>query len=253
MVFFHPGGFYGFSGQSVYFGPQYLLDHDVVLVTVNYRLGSLGFLSFGDDVLPGNNGMKDQVIALRFIKENIVAYGGDPNNVVIMGYSAGSTSVALHMISPMSKGLFHKAIAMSASPTSVYKYPTDQKEIAIKQAKLLKCPSGSSIEIVECLRKLPAQDIASGFWSFQEVGIDPILIWSPVIENGNSTKGESFLVSDPTVEFKNGNYQKVPFMTGVTALEFIELAYCKFFIPTLTPLPCIVAYDNFPLLNTNSK
>lgn len=103
IVYIHPGGFYLLSGQSYnYAGPQNLMDRNIVLVTINYRLGSLGFLSTGTKEAPGNNGFKDQVIALRWIRSNIAKFGGDPNSVTIMGYSG--ISVSLHMVSPMSRG-----------------------------------------------------------------------------------------------------------------------------------------------------
>lgn len=105
LVYIHPGGYYGVSGQSKnYAGPHYLMDRDIVLVTMNYRLGSLGFLSTGTEDSPGNNGLKDQVIALRWVRNHISKFGGDPNTVTLMGYSAGAMSVTLHMVSPMSKG-----------------------------------------------------------------------------------------------------------------------------------------------------
>lgn len=105
LVYFHPGGFYSVSGQSKNFaGPHYLMDRNIVLVTLNYRLGSLGFLSTGTEDSPGNNGLKDQVIALRWVKNHISKFGGDPNAVTVMGYSAGAISVTLHMVSPMSRG-----------------------------------------------------------------------------------------------------------------------------------------------------
>ncbi|KAL6420042.1 hypothetical protein ACFW04_010998 [Cataglyphis niger] len=97
LVFFHPGAFYIFSGQSSYFGPEYLLDKDIVLVTVNNRLATLGFLSTGDSKAPGNLGLKDQVVALRWVQRNIVAFGGNPDSVTISGYSIGGFSVLLHM------------------------------------------------------------------------------------------------------------------------------------------------------------
>ncbi|XP_022837498.1 esterase FE4-like [Spodoptera litura] len=104
IFFIHPGGFYSMSGRSDLAGPHYLLDRDVVLVTINYRLGSLGFLALGNQLAPGNNGFKDQVAALRWVQRNIAAFGGDPNLVTISGCSAGAVSVMVHMISPMSKG-----------------------------------------------------------------------------------------------------------------------------------------------------
>lgn len=104
IVFIHSGGFYESSGRSDEFGPQYLIRRDIVLVTINYRLAALGFLSTGTKEAPGNNGLKDQVLALRWVKAHIQLFGGNPNSITLMGYSAGAMSVTLHMVSPMSKG-----------------------------------------------------------------------------------------------------------------------------------------------------
>ncbi|RVE42050.1 hypothetical protein evm_013308 [Chilo suppressalis] len=106
VMYIHSGGFYSASGRSDLAGPDYLLDKDIVLVTINYRLASLGFLSTGDEYAPGNNGFKDQVVALEWVRRNIAPFGGDPDLVTISGCSAGSFSVLLHMVSPMSKGSF---------------------------------------------------------------------------------------------------------------------------------------------------
>lgn len=93
------------SGQSKNFaGPQILMDRDIVLVTINYRLGSLGLLSLGTSDYPGNAAFKDQVLALKWVKYHISKFGGDANLVTLMGYSAGGMSASLHMVSPMSKG-----------------------------------------------------------------------------------------------------------------------------------------------------
>lgn len=113
IVFIHQGGFYENSGRSDELGPHYLIQRDIVLVTINYRLAALGFLSTGTKEAPGNNGFKDQVVALRWVKEHIQSFGGDSNSITLMGYSAGAMSVTLHMVSNMSKGLFvHKTIAL---------------------------------------------------------------------------------------------------------------------------------------------
>lgn len=103
VVFIHGGAFVG--GQGIVYGPQYLLDNnDFVYVSINYRLGILGFASTDDNILPGNNGMKDQVAALKWIQRNIGAFGGNPNEVTISGMSAGASSVHYHLVSPMSNG-----------------------------------------------------------------------------------------------------------------------------------------------------
>ena len=104
MVWIHGGGFeFGSSSPFVY-GPNYLLDKDIVLVTFNYRLGILGFLTTGDLVAPGNFGLKDQVLALKWVQKNIQVFGGDPNRVTLFGQSAGGASVSLHVLSDASNG-----------------------------------------------------------------------------------------------------------------------------------------------------
>jgi len=92
-----------FGSAAMYRG-HYLLEEDIVLVTLNYRLGALGFLNTGDGLVRGNMGLKDQNLALRWVKENIAKFGGDPNSVVLAGESAGSASVHYHLLSEMSKG-----------------------------------------------------------------------------------------------------------------------------------------------------
>ncbi|XP_043269312.1 uncharacterized protein [Venturia canescens] len=219
MVFFHPGGFYGFSGQSYLFGPQYILDQDIVLVTVNYRIGPLGFLATGDSVAPGNLGLKDQVIALRWVRDNIASFGGDPDSVTISGYSAGSWSVALHMMSPMSEGLFHRAISMSGSPTKGEPLTYEQVDYAKKLARIFKCPEDASEKIVECLRNQDAEAIAKTFSQFAEWHFDPIRVWSPVVEP-NIPGLERFIVDQPANLIRGGRIHQVPFLAGVTRDEF---------------------------------
>lgn len=104
MVWIYGGGFEG--GDSTYdnYGPDFLLEKNVIVVSLNYRLGFLGFLSTGDNVVPGNNGLKDQVLALKWVKDNIDRFCGDPNQITLAGQSAGSASVAYHIQSPQSQG-----------------------------------------------------------------------------------------------------------------------------------------------------
>nr|AHJ81335.1 carboxylesterase [Locusta migratoria] len=227
MIFLHPGAFYLLRGTSDVFGPQYLLDEDIVLVTLNYRLGALGFLSTGDSILPGNNGFKDQVLALRWVQQNIASFGGDPHNVTLSGYSAGSTSVYLHMLSPMSKGLFHKGIAMSAGfQSSAVKDPLQQ---AKKQARILNCPDTTSEEIVECLKGKSAKEIAETQPKFFEFGWDPMIIFGVVIEEDFGDGAERFMTADPTEQLLSGDFAQVPLIAGTTKDEFtwkgLEITY----------------------------
>lgn len=112
-------------------------------------------------MLPGNYGMKDQVMALRWVRDNIIAFNGDASRVTIFGGSAGSASVGFHMLSPMSKGLFHKAILQSGSPVCVW--ANCPSEVALKRAHsvatIAGCNFKTSKDILNCLRKLPAEHL----------------------------------------------------------------------------------------------
>ncbi|KAG5669159.1 hypothetical protein PVAND_017054 [Polypedilum vanderplanki] len=118
LVYIHGGGFYSGSAILHSYSPDYILMHDIVVVTFNYRIGPHGFLKLNDKSLnvPGNAGLKDQQLAMKFVRENIQNFGGDPNNVTLMGHSSGATCVSLHCMSETSKELFHRAIVLSGSP-----------------------------------------------------------------------------------------------------------------------------------------
>jgi len=119
MVWIHGGAFTGGSGTVPLYNGEGMARKGVVFVTINYRLGIFGFLAHpelsaeSDLKTSGNYGILDQIAALKWVKQNIAAFGGDPNNVTIAGQSAGSFSVNMLVVSPMAKGLFHKAIAQS--------------------------------------------------------------------------------------------------------------------------------------------
>lgn len=99
MIHIHGGGFsIGFAGRFAY-GPSFLVKHDVILVTLNYRLGPYGFMCLHTPEVPGNQGLKDQLIALRWIRDNIESFGGDANVITVLGGSAGARSIDLHLLS----------------------------------------------------------------------------------------------------------------------------------------------------------
>ncbi|KAK7083393.1 hypothetical protein SK128_020036, partial [Halocaridina rubra] len=99
MVYIHGGAFY-LGGSYFFRGVQPLVQHNVIMVTINYRLGVLGFLSTEDAAAPGNQGLKDQTLALQWVHDNIAAFGGDPDKITIFGESAGSASVHYQLITP---------------------------------------------------------------------------------------------------------------------------------------------------------
>ncbi|XP_013187979.1 carboxylic ester hydrolase-like isoform X2 [Amyelois transitella] len=223
VFYMHSGGFYSISGRSDVAGPRYLLDLDVVLVTINYRLASLGFLSTGDALAPGNNGFKDQVVALRWVQRNIRAFGGDPAKVTISGCSAGAFSVMLHMISPMSRGLFHRAISISGSPISQVANRHDMYSLAENQARLLGCPTTNSKAIIDCLKTKTFRELGNSLDGFFLPGYDPVLVWSPVVELDFGQ--ERFLTMAPEEVVKQGKMHSVPFIISQTEGEFFWKAY----------------------------
>ncbi|XP_065219709.1 esterase E4-like [Planococcus citri] len=158
IVYIHGGSFQ--IGSAGGYNPQYFMDKDVILVIINYRLGVLGFFGLNNDVISGNYGLKDQALALQWVKENIAAFGGDPNRVTLMGVSAGAASVHLHMFSPLSKGLFQKAIMLSGSAYSGWAVLDQGFGEAISTAFLVisGCFRNDSIQVLKCLQQLPVDD-----------------------------------------------------------------------------------------------
>lgn len=220
MVFFHGGGFMCGSGIKPFYGPDYLLEHEVVYIGANFRLGPLGFLSTGQEDAWGNFGLKDQNQVLRWIKENIAAFGGNPNLVTIFGESAGGASVTYHMQSSLSKGLFHRGISESGTnlaPWGAVAHPEVARTRAIKLGEMMSCPlEGNDFKsMVECLRGVSADNITRAFYDFFEWDTDPMVPFPPVVEGDHEG---AFLTENP--RFKSDMHgNDVPWMTGVTSEE----------------------------------
>ncbi|XP_044018145.1 venom carboxylesterase-6-like [Aphidius gifuensis] len=218
MIWIHGGGWLEGSGHSDCHSPIYFLDHDIVLVTINYRLGPLGFLSTQDIVSPGNYGMKDQVQSIRWVKENIDAFGGDPNSVTLFGESAGGASIHYHMMSPLAKDLFHRGISQSGTALSSWAFNNEKTAIenANKLGKYLNCPISNSENLIACLKNKNASDIMDTDSIFKIFSIDPIMPFRVVIEPKHPG---AFLTEDPVELIKNGQVRDTPWMTGITSHE----------------------------------
>ena len=114
----------------------------IIMVGIQYRVASLGFLYFEEEDVPGNAGMYDQLEAIRWVKNNIAKFGGNPNNITLMGESAGACSVSLHLLSPLSRNLFSQAIMQSASATVPWGVITKEESLirGLRLAELMNCP-----------------------------------------------------------------------------------------------------------------
>ncbi|GAB6029234.1 Carboxylesterase 5A [Chamberlinius hualienensis] len=163
IFFIHGGGYVVGSGSYDAHGPENWMDHDVVLVIPNYRLGIFGFLSTEDSNAYGNYALLDQILALKWIQENIEGFGGDPSKVTIVGHSAGSVSVIYHLLSPLSSGLFHAAVAQSGVPyMNKGTFQPHPLHWAKKLAKKVNCTTHDSAGLVACLREKTFTEILEG-------------------------------------------------------------------------------------------
>ena len=205
MVWFYGGAFQLGSGSIPIYDGEALARKGVVVVTVNYRVGIFGFMAHpalskeSPNHVSGNYGFLDQVAALRWVRENIAGFGGDANNVTIFGESAGAVSVAAHLLSPLSKGLFHKAILQS--PAILRKLYT--------LAEAEKAAVAVVGDDLAALRKAPAQELLPK--SFQ-IGAAPGALTAPqpvrMIQDGWA------FPEDERAAFLGGRYTKVPMIVG---------------------------------------
>ncbi|XP_069678078.1 carboxylic ester hydrolase-like [Periplaneta americana] len=258
MVWFHDGEFYRGSAGFKMNNPLYLMDQDIVVVAPNYRLGAFGFLSTGDDEAPGNYGMKDQVAALRWVQDNIEAFGGNPKSVTIMGYGAGGASVHYHMLSPLTVGLFHRAISMEGTIFMPWARNDNPLQTAQKQAHILGCSTESTASLVTCMRMLPADVIVKSMIKMFDIWLVPSTGFTPVVEHGSRYNPEPFISDDPLDLIVNGSYQNVPWLMGSTnngisdympsfftfkVLRMLLKSHCPKILPKLLMLPSSVKND----------
>ena len=216
MFWIHGGGYVNGSGTAALYDGTELAKQGVVVVSINYRLGRFGF--FAHPALTrenpqgplGNYAIMDQIAALQWVKRNIAAFGGDPDNVTIFGESAGGGSVINLMISPAAVGLFHKVI--SESGVARLNFPNLHQDhfqtvlSAEDGGRAFAEEMGVSGDDVAALRAIPAQRII-------DAGDPDISVGGPMIDG-------KILTSRADVAFESGSQAKVPFLLGSNALEF---------------------------------
>jgi len=136
------------------------MDRGVIMVMINYRLGPFGFLTLGNEVVPGNAGFRDQGLAMQWVQDNIANFGGDPGSVTIFGESAGGFSVASHILSPMSENLFQKAIIQSGAPFNPsWSAIVPENGLKWHQEFIEKLGCGEEVDSLECLENVEADKI----------------------------------------------------------------------------------------------
>ncbi|CAE1324243.1 NLGN [Acanthosepion pharaonis] len=225
MVFIHGGGFV--AGTSQQYPGYFIAERNVVVVTINYRLNALGFLSTGNAIAAGNYGLWDQLLALQFIKNNIKYFRGDPNKITIAGHDAGAASVGIHLLSPQSDRMFHYAIMMGGSDCNGWavRSPSSAAYYATNLAQKLGCPSNDNQRMINCLRDRSAMEIVNAsVWiplKNGEIG-NP---FGPVVDGPIKGNAISFLAYLPRRLRDQGRYKRFKVMAGLTVDEG------AFFIP----------------------
>ncbi|XP_063222148.1 fatty acyl-CoA hydrolase precursor, medium chain-like [Bacillus rossius redtenbacheri] len=214
MVAIHGGAFVAGSGNI---GPGQLIDHGVVVVSINYRLNVFGFMSIEGTDAPGNAGLKDQVAALKWVKKNIAHFGGNPNSVTIFGMSAGGAAVHYLILSSLAKGLFHRAISESGCALSTFAFNHNNQQYAFELSKLVGKPATTSSQLVKNLREVAAAELLKELpkVTHPKPSTRPFV---PCIEFAR-TGEQPFLRQSPTTLVERGVFNYVPYIIGSAKRE----------------------------------
>ncbi|KAL0965534.1 hypothetical protein UPYG_G00282540 [Umbra pygmaea] len=219
MIWLYGGGFLVGGSSGANFLDNYLYDGEeianrgnVIVVTLNYRVGTLGFLSSGDASGPGNYGLWDQHAAIAWVHRNIRAFGGDPNNITVFGESAGAASVSLQTLSPHNKGLIRRAISQSGVGLCPWAVNEKPRPFAEMVAEKVGCPKDD--QMMACLKLVDAQALTMAGTLFLDGSTsNPIvhnLALSPVVDG-------DFLPEDPANLFHNA--ADIDYIAGINSMD----------------------------------
>lgn len=224
MVWIFGGGFQIGGAMRDIYGPDYFMQHDVLLVTFNYRVGALGFLSLKDRELqvPGNAGLKDQVLALRWIHEHIASFNGDVDNITLMGESAGGASAHILMNTEQTRGLFHRAIVQSGSALCEWATQPNRNAPQRLASRLgyKNAEAKNEADLLQFLKNASASHLAqhcNTIVSQEEHRNYEIIAFGPVVE---PYVGEDCVVPRPHIEQLASAWgNELPLIIGGTSFE----------------------------------
>ncbi|XP_005393195.1 PREDICTED: cholinesterase isoform X2 [Chinchilla lanigera] len=216
MIWIYGGGFQtGTSSLHVYDGKFLARVERVIVVSMNYRVGALGFLALpGNPEAPGNLGLFDQQLALQWVQSNIAAFGGSPASVTLFGESAGAASVGLHLLSSKSYPLFTRAILQSGSPSAPWAVmpPSEARNRTLMLAQFTGCSKDNETEMIKCLQTKDPQEIL-----LNEVFVLPYDTLLSV--NFGPTVDGDFLPDMPETLLRLGQFKKTQVLVGVNKDE----------------------------------
>ncbi|CRL03013.1 CLUMA_CG016166, isoform A [Clunio marinus] len=227
LLWIHGGGYrYGSAAQ---FGAEPLVQNKVIFVPIQYRLGTLGILGDGRREFSGNVGMFDMYAALQWIKQYISFFGGDPQQIKVIGHGSGASS-AMHLSSsPISRNSLNGVVSMSGSSLSQYSYDENAEISTEEIAKVHQCPHANEIELLKCLKKKSTEEIIKqdSKLQFERLmeknmikAMNGMLSFSPNIEPPDDQRGLPGVITDnPEDSLKKESHDKMPLLIGVTKHE----------------------------------
>ena len=244
MVWIYGGGFK--AGYSNGYNAATLSGFgDIIVVTLNYRLGVFGFLSSEDEHAPGNYGLWDQQMAIEWVHDNIAAFGGDPGSVTIFGESAGSTSTVYQALYPGNKGLFQRVISESGSVNSPRGFTANPAMYAEMLAKAVGCDQNETAGFISCLRAKSEDDLDAQI-NNPQTGLG-FLPWTPVRDDTfvSYTPNEIFTKNMESSAVRKF-FGSLDFMTGVNSLEgALLISYFAMQMNVTSPEDIHITRDNF--------
>ncbi|XP_063706331.1 juvenile hormone esterase-like [Culicoides brevitarsis] len=229
MIYIHGGAFHGGSGNEDKQNPEFLLGEDVIVVQINYRLSFLGFFSTADRSAPGNYGLKDSLEALRWVQSNIEAFGGDKDKVTVFGESAGGMIINYLKLSPLSKGLFHRAITESGSIMgSALSFQSYPRTYAFQIAKEMNITFENSEDLVRQLMEIEDARIFVKYspeWirDFQIPMGKTGLVFAPSVEPEDSDEPR-VLPDTPLNLYLKGDFLDIPHIIMLMSEEHLMSA-----------------------------
>lgn len=194
-----------------------VVNQDLLVVSINYRLSIFGFLCLGVTDAPGNAGLKDIIQGLKWIKENIAGFGGDPNNVVLLGHGSGAAMVDLITLSPMSQNLTHKAIVLSGSGLAPWAVSYDPVGYAQQVGLKLGYTDKSREDLAKKLVSTDINLLSNVLTDFEFFNAS--LLFAPCVENVNLNQTDTFLPDAPINILRSGKYSHIPYMAGFVDRE----------------------------------
>ncbi|CAG7836696.1 unnamed protein product [Allacma fusca] len=216
MVFIHGGNF--MTGSGAEYGGKYFMDEKVILVTLNYRLGVFGFLNAGVKEAQGNQGLKDQVLALKWVNDNIEKFGGDRHRIVIFGENAGGASVHYHLLSAASKGLFSGAISQSGTALCPWAFSRYPRRVAKRLGALMNCPDNDMLELAFCLQGKDTDDLAESQARLSQWNNHPVSPFAPSVERSFDDNDKFFTDTPYSTQVKKRE-SDIPWVVGVNEDE----------------------------------